>query len=151
MSSSAEAETCGTFNKRKTSIYTLTELITLDHKQPATHLKTDNSTTEGFVNLGMKPKRSKTWDMKWHWLRDMEVLDKLRLYWDIGTNNDADYFTKHHPTIYHLQMRPRYIHNSNLVRTIPQTIRLCEGVFNGVPVTQSRVNFLRQYEHNHNL
>ena len=52
-------------------------LIVLDHKQPAAPLNTDNSTTEGFVNLGMKPKHSKTWDMKLHWLGDKELLDKL--------------------------------------------------------------------------
>ena len=106
------------------------DLITLDHKKPATPLKTDNSTTEGFVNSGMRPKRSKTWDMKWHWLRDKEVLEQLILYWDRGTNNDTDYLTKHHPPIHHRQTRPRYIHTLNLVRKISETIRLYEGVLN---------------------
>ena len=81
-------------------------LITLDHKKPATPLKTYNSMTEGFVNSGMKPERSKTWDMKWHWLREKGFLEQLRVYWDKGTNNDADYFTKHHPPIHYCQMRP---------------------------------------------
>ena len=45
----------------------------------------------------MKQKHSKTWDMKWQWLRYKEVLDKPRLYLDRGNNNDAEYFTKHHP------------------------------------------------------
>ena len=67
MSSAAEAETCGTFNNRKTAIGMRPDLILLDHKQPETPLKTENSTTEGFVDSGMKPKLSKTWDMKWHW------------------------------------------------------------------------------------
>ena len=67
------------------------DLITLDHKQPATPLKTDTSTTEGFLNLGMKPKCSKPWDMKWHWLRDNAVRDQLRVYWYRGTKNDAYY------------------------------------------------------------
>ena len=60
VSSAAEAEKCGTFNNGKIAIGMRPALITLDHKQPATPLKTDNSTTEGFVNSGMKPKRSKT-------------------------------------------------------------------------------------------
>ena len=51
--------------------------------------------------------------MKWYWLRDKEVLKQLRVYWDKGTNNDADYFTKHHPPTHHRQMRPQYIHTSN--------------------------------------
>ena len=70
VSSTAESETCGTFNNRKTSIDIRPDIITFDHKQPETPLKMNNSTTEGFVNSGMKPKRSKTWDLKWHWLRE---------------------------------------------------------------------------------
>ena len=143
VSSAVEAETCGTFNNGKIDIGMLPALIALDQKQTATPLKTDNSMTEGFVNSGMKPKRSKTWDMKWHWSRDKEVLEQLRVYWDRGTDNEADYCTKHHPPIHHHQMRPRYIHTSNLVRTISQTIRLCEGVLNRVPCTQSRVDSLK--------
>ena len=88
----------------------------------------------------MKPKRSKTWDMKWHWLREKEVLDHLIVYSDRGTNNDADYFTKRHPPIHHHQMRPR---TSNLARTISHTIRLCEGVLNQVLGTKSRVDSLK--------
>ena len=97
VSSAAESETCGTFNNRKTAIGMQPALITLDHEQPATTLKTENFTTEGFINLGMKPERSKTWDMKRHWLIDKEVLEQLRLYWDKETNNDTYYFTKYHP------------------------------------------------------
>ena len=52
----------------------------------------------------MKPKPSKTWDMKFHQLIDKEVLEKIRVYWDIENNNDADNFMKHHPPIHHRQM-----------------------------------------------
>ena len=93
-------------------------LIVLDHKQPAAPLNTENSTTEGFVNLGMKPKHSKTWDMKCYWLIDKEVLEQPRVYWYIGENIDSDYFTKNHPPIHYLQMQLWYIHTSNLVGKI---------------------------------
>ena len=43
-----EAQICGTFNNGKTTIDMQPDLITLDYKQPATPLKTDNSTTEVF-------------------------------------------------------------------------------------------------------
>ena len=139
VSSASEAETFGTLYNGKTAISIRPSLIILDHKQPATPLKADNSTKEGFVNLGMKPKRSKIWDMKWHWLIDKEVIEQLIVYWDRGTNNEADYFTKHHPPIHHRQRQPLYINTSNLVRKIHQTIILCEGVLNRVPCTQSCV------------
>ena len=45
LSSAAEAETCGTFNNRKKAIGMRPALITLDHKQLTTPLKTDNSIT----------------------------------------------------------------------------------------------------------
>ena len=82
--------------------------------------------------------------MKWYWLRDIDVLKKMRVYWYKVTKNDADYFTKHHPPIHHRQMRTRYIHVSNLVRTITQTVRLCEGVSNRVSGNQSRVESLKK-------
>ena len=109
-----------------------------------TPLKTENSTTEVFLNLGMKPKRSKTWDLKLHWLRDKEVLNKPRVYWGRGTNNDADYFTKRYLPIHHLQMRPRYIHNYNLVRTIPKTIILCKGVLERFPGNNYLFDFIKK-------
>ena len=42
VSSSEEVETCGTFNNLKTAIGIKPDLITLEHNQPATPLKTDN-------------------------------------------------------------------------------------------------------------
>ena len=79
VSSVEVAEKRGNFNNRKTDIFMPPALITLDHKQPEKTLKTNNSTAEGFVNSGMNPKRSKTWGMKWNWLRDKEVFEKFRL------------------------------------------------------------------------
>ena len=118
-------------------------LIILDHKQPPTPLKMDNYMTEGSVNSDMKPKHSKTWDMKGNWLRDKEFLNQLKAYFYRGTNKDADYFTTHHPPIHHCNIPPRYIHTLNLVKKIPHTIRLCESVLNQIPVTQSRVDLLK--------
>ena len=81
--------------------------------------------------------------MKWHLLRDKEVLEQLIVYWDKGTNNDTDYFTKYHSPIHHCQMCPRYINTLNLARTIPQTIRLCEGVLSRVPGTHDCIEFMK--------
>ena len=85
-------------------------LVTLDYKKPVTPLKTENYTIEGFENSGIKLKCSKTWGMKWHWLRDKEVIKKLSVYWDRGKNNDNDCFKKYHPPIQNHQMQPQYIH-----------------------------------------
>ena len=110
VSSAAEAEICRKINNGKTAIGIWPSLIALKQKQQMTPIKTANSTTDGFFNSGMKPKRSKTRDMKWHCVNDKEVLKQLRLYWYNEKNNSADYFTKHHPPTHRHKMRPWYIH-----------------------------------------
>ena len=70
VSSAAEAEVCSNFRNGKTAINMKLSLITVDHKQPDINQKTDNSTTERFVNSGIELKHSKTRDIKCQWLRD---------------------------------------------------------------------------------
>ena len=50
-------------------------------------------------------KKSKTWEMHLHWLRDKEKQKYFKVFWDKGENNYADYFTKHHPIIHHRRIR----------------------------------------------
>ena len=100
----------------KTGISMQPYLIALNHNQPETLLKTDNSTTELFVNSVMKPKHSNTWDMEWNLLIAKEVLGKLIVYYDRGTNNYIDCFTIYHFPIRHRQMRPCHIHT---LRRVP--------------------------------
>ena len=75
--------------------------------------------------------------MNMHWLCDKEVLKQIRVYWDKGKNNDADYFTKNFLPIVHRQKRLRYIQSAHLATTIQHSsqtelTRLCEGVLNQV-------------------
>ena len=74
----------------------------------------DKSASDGFDYSTTNPKLSKTWDMRSHWLRDRETINQLQMYRDKGFNNDANYFTKHHPTLRHRQMRHRYVHSKKL-------------------------------------
>ena len=75
----------------------------------------DNSVTNGFIHSNIKQKRSKSWDMKYHWLRDKETLRLFRYYWARGDVNEADYFTKHHPPNIHCKMHPKYILKNHVV------------------------------------
>ena len=43
-------------------------LEAMGHPQPATPMKTDNSTANGIVDNTMKQKKSKVIDMRFHWL-----------------------------------------------------------------------------------
>ena len=118
VASAAEAETGGLFYNGQTIIPIRQALEALGHKQPPTPLKTDNSTARDFVNRSLRQKRSKSWDMRYHWLRDRQNRMHLRVYWDKGSNNDADYFTKHHAPSHHKLMRPRYILKNNFVSKV---------------------------------
>ena len=105
LSSSAEAETAGLFHNAQIAIPIRYILDSIGHVQPATPLKTDNSTAHGFVHNNIHQKRSKSWDMRYHWLREKQTKDVFRIFWDKGSNNHADYFTKHHPAKHHLEVR----------------------------------------------
>jgi hypothetical protein len=52
------------------------------------------------------PKASKAMDMRFHWLRCRSAQDKYIFYWRPGTQNIADYWTRHHPTNHHKAFRP---------------------------------------------
>ena len=89
----------------------------MGHQQPATGLKTDNTTAENFANASLRQKRSKSWDVRYHWLRERATREQFRIYWDHGYNSEADFTTKFHPPGHTLKMRKRYlrkIHNVTL-------------------------------------
>ena len=118
VSSAAEAETAGVFHNAQIAIPIRYILECLHHPQPPTPLKTDNSTTYGFVTNNIHQKRSKSWDMRYHWLRDKQTQQQIKVYWEKASskgiiNNNADYTTKHHPAIYHQHIRKTktYVHD----------------------------------------
>ena len=61
---------------------------------------------EAFINKNMRLKRSKSWDMRYHWLGDTHLQKYFLVKWAKGTENKADYFTKHVPPAHHIYMRP---------------------------------------------
>ena len=109
--SAAEAETGAAFHNSKQAIPIRRTLEILGHKQheDGTPFKMDNAVTHGFIHNNIKQKQSKSWKMKYHWLRDKQTRKDFRYYWDKGVNNEADYFTKHHPPKHHIEQRSKYI------------------------------------------
>ena len=113
VSSAAEAETGGLYSNCNFAISLRHMLTALGHKQGPTAVKTDNQTASAFVNNTLKAKRSKTWDMRYFWLKDRISQAQFFIYWDKGSNNHADYWTKHWPSSYHQRIRPTYILKGN--------------------------------------
>ena len=109
VSSAAEAECGALFHNCTVAIGIRNALIGLGHQQGKTLVVTDNSTANSFVHSEMRVKRSKSWDMKYNWLRDRSAQQQFNILWDKGIYNLADYFTKHHPPGHHNIKRHDYI------------------------------------------
>ena len=109
VTSAAEAKTAGLFINGQKVIKIKRMLNALGHPQTMTPIKTDNATAASFVTDMLKKKRSKAWDMRYHWLSEQQNLKKFLIYWEKGIHNLADYHTKHHPPSYHKKMREKYI------------------------------------------
>ena len=109
VSSSAEAEVAGIFHNATMALPMRHILESLGHPQPPTPLKTDNATATGFVYDNIHQKRSKSWDMRYHWLRDRQTRQQFDIFWRPGSKNQADSVSKHHATTYHCATRPKYV------------------------------------------
>ena len=120
MSSATEAELAGLYIMAREAVYIRIILEELGHKQPPTPLQTDNSMAEAVTNGKVQPKRTKAMDMRFHWLRDRECQQQFRIYWRPGKLNYADYWTKHHPTKHHQQMRNEFITPQLVVEMLRQ-------------------------------
>ena len=123
VASASESELAGLFYNAQEATPSVTTLEELGHPQPPTPLKTDNATASGIATKTVKQRRSKSMDMRFHWIRDRVKQGKFHVYWEKGEHNLADYFTKHHPAEHHRTKRPIYLHTS------AYSVTLCgEGV-----------------------
>lgn len=109
VSSAAEAEVGGLFENMRDATTLRNILTDMGYPQPATPIQTDNKCAEGISNGTVKSKRSKAFDMRYHWVRDRVRQGQLEVYWREGGHNLADYFTKDHPVAHHKAMRPFFI------------------------------------------
>jgi len=87
-----------------------TALDELGHPQPATPLQADNSMASGIVNDTVKQKWSKAINMHFYWVRDWVHQGQFHIFWQPGSTNHTNYFTKHHPTSHHQAVHPTYLH-----------------------------------------
>ena len=108
MASAAEAELSAMYIAARDMVPLRNTLTEMGWPQPKSPIQTDNSTAVGFVNDTIITRRIKMICMRIHWLRCRESQGQFRFYWDKGTNNLADYSTKHHPPAYHIAHRPTH-------------------------------------------
>ena len=80
MASAAEAKTGAILLKNQLSVPIRTYLIEMYHPQPPTLLKTNRATSYGTLTGNMLRKRSKDFDMQFHWMRCRIKQNQLRMY-----------------------------------------------------------------------
>jgi hypothetical protein len=109
LASATEAELGACFFNAREGVVFRIILHELGHPQPPTPLQVDNSCAAGIVNDTVKQRRSKAIDMRFYWLKDRTVQGQFHIHWRKGSDNLADYFTKHHSPMHHRRMRSRYL------------------------------------------
>ncbi len=109
MSSATEAELGALFINAKTAVSMQRTLGELGHPQPRTPIQTNNLTTHTLLTNKILPKALKAMDMRFHWLCCRAAQDQFCYYWRPGTQNLADYWTKHHPASHHKSFCPQIL------------------------------------------
>jgi hypothetical protein len=122
VASAAESEVGACFHNAQSGAPLRVTLTELGHIQPPTPLRSDNSTAFGILNETLKQKRSKSMDMRYHWLSDRVRQKQFDVYWRPGCENLGDYHTKHHSAQHHKDMRGLILHQANSL----QVLRGCD-------------------------
>ena len=105
MSPAAEAELAGLFTIAKKMILLRQSLTEMGWPQPKTPIQCDNAIAVSVANKTIIPRKTKSIDMNFHWLRCRESQRQFRFFWAAGKLNLGDYSTKKHPPMYHLAHR----------------------------------------------
>jgi hypothetical protein len=119
MASATEAEFGALFHNARDAVPFRTALVEMGHPQPAISIQTDNACAAGITNETVKQQHSKAIDMRFYWIRDRIKQDQFLVYWAPGTDNLADYFTKHRSLAHHKLMRSRYLYLLELHKPVP--------------------------------
>jgi hypothetical protein len=112
MSLAAEAKIGALFINAKVAVSMQRTLKEMGHPQTRTPIQTNNLTAHALLTNKIMPKALKAMDMQLHWLRCHKAQDQYHFYWRPGTQNLADYWTKHHPASHHKAFWPQILMSS---------------------------------------
>ena len=122
VTSATEAEYAALFMTGQAAISIRNTLADLGYPQGTTQLICDNKCAVGIAQNTLKLKRSKTIDMRYHWIRDQVLAKTFNVTWQSGNSNLADFFTKAHPVHHHLAMRKFYVVVDDITDVIEASI-----------------------------
>jgi hypothetical protein len=109
MSSAAEAEYGAAFLNASDACPLRRTLQDLGYPQGPTPIHVDNTCAVGLANDDIKERRTKSIDMRFHWVRDRVRQRQFKVIWYPGWSNLADFFTKNHPPAHHRRTRRLFV------------------------------------------
>jgi hypothetical protein len=109
VASAAETEYASLFIGGKSLLPLRHTLLDMNCIQPATQIITDNVAAKGIATNTCKQRRSKSMDMRYHWIRDRVELKDFDIAWRPGSESIADYLTKTQPVAMVLKMRKYFV------------------------------------------
>ena len=112
ITSETEAEIAAIFVNCHECIPLINTKDGLGYPHSPTPIQVDNKCAVGIVTDTVEQKHTKSMDMRFYWVRDRVKQGQFYIYWRRGTDNLADYQTKHHPVSHHKSVRKFYLLNS---------------------------------------
>ena len=106
VASAAEAEYAALFILGQEGEYLRQVLANMGYRQEPTLILCDNQCAVGIATDSVKAKRTKSIDMRYHWIRDRVHQGHFHVQWRRGSHNLADYFTKVLPAKTHQELMP---------------------------------------------
>ena len=110
VASAAEAEYGGVFIGAKHAEGSRALLEFLGYPQPPTIILCDSACAVGIANEKVKIKRTKSIDMRFHWIRDRIRQGHFAVQWRKGAHNLADFYTKALPVYKHQELMQFLVH-----------------------------------------
>ena len=105
MSSAAKYELAALYIWATAMLHLQNALAEMGWPQTFPPIQCDNSTAIRVSNETINSRKTKSINMKFHWLRFHKSQGLLRYFWAPGKSNLVDYSTKNYPDIYHMQER----------------------------------------------
>ena len=124
MSSVAEAEYVSLFMNAQHGAGLRSILADLGYPQEPTTILVDNQCARDIATSSIQPKRTKSIDMRYHWIRDRVKRREFSVVWRPGIHNLADFFTKPLPVHVHQSLMPLLVTTPPTPPTLQSRARL---------------------------
>ena len=127
VASDAECEYASLYSLARMDTWLRATATVLGYPQPATIIFCDNACAVGIATDTVKLNRTKSIDMRFHWIRDRVRQGQFVVEWHQGANNLADFFTKPLPVHIHQAILPFLVNTPVPSQNLHQRSRAMRG------------------------